>query len=532
TMWGLELGYGLGGGGELGEVFKEPDRHVLFDLGAWFWIDRSLILFTKIGGGFPNYVLSLSDGRRAPDGSLIYTPLIVRGSTDNLANELNRSFFLQENSFELIKARHFKMDYHLVHHSLRSGMREIQLFGRGFLPQVSLRSPLIELGRNPRVLSNIEWEAEIPSGTELKFRTRTGNQLKTEIHYYTNTGVEVTEKKYRKLLSFQKGDSVVTTIPGEGWSNWSRFYSLSGVAVASPSPRQFALVEATLTTDDPNQAVALRRLNIRLDDPLASRLTGEIAPQLIEQNGRLQSFSLLLQAQLQGGDFGFDQLLVELPPGTIAALEDVAVGTESELAAGGGLIYGLDELVRYDTGADSLWVKLPAPIELGQQLVALRFAAELFLASNPFTLSVGLGEGKEQVWQRVDAGDASSLGAGSDMTVFLPFDSGMLGAVEVSSNPFTPNGDGINDVVEFTFPIFKILGSKMLLLEVFGLDGRLVQRLEKRVVNIAGRQRVVWDGRNFSNELVPPGLYLCRLGLAVDAPDEEVIVSKIVASVY
>ena len=69
-------------------------------------------------------------------------------------------------------------------------------------------------------------------------------------------------------------------------------------------------------------------------------------------------------------------------------------------------------------------------------------------------------------------------------------------------------------------------------MEVFGLDGRLVQRLEKRVVNIAGRQREVWDGRNFSNELAPPGLYLCRLGLAVDAPDEEVIVTKIVASVY
>ena len=164
--------------------------------------------------------------------------------------------------------------------------------------------------------------------------------------------------------------------------------------------------------------------------------------------------------------------------------------------------------------------------------MALRFAAELFLASNPFTFSVGLGEGKEQVWQRVDAGDASSLGEGSGMTVFLPFDSGILGAVEVSSNPFTPNGDGINDVVEFTFPVFKILGSKMLLLEVFGLDGMLVQRLEKQVVNIAGRQRVVWDGRDFSNELAPPGLYLCRLGLDVDAPDEEVIVTKLVASVY
>ena len=119
------------------------------------------------------------------------------------------------------------------------------------------------------------------------------------------------------------------------------------------------------------------------------------------------------------------------------------------------------------------------------------------------------------------------------MTVFTPFDGDLLGAVEVSPNPFTPNGDGINDVVELVFPVFKVMGSKSLVLEVYGLDGGLAQRLEKPVAHAAGFQRLVWDGRDSSGRLVPPGLYICRVGLEVD--DETIaqpVVVRLVASVY
>ena len=108
----------------------------------------------------------------------------------------------------------FKMDYRvLVPNWANAGIGSV-LRAR-FLPQVTLTSVPIELGTNPRVLSTISWEAETPTGTQIRLRTRTGNTLKQDIRYFTTTGLEVTKEKYRKLLSFQRGDSTVTVIPGE-----------------------------------------------------------------------------------------------------------------------------------------------------------------------------------------------------------------------------------------------------------------------------------------------------------------------------
>ena len=188
-------------------------------------------------------------------------------------------------------------------------------------------------------------------------------------------------------------------------------------------------------------------------------------------------------------------MLVELPPGTEAELVDVRVGLESELAAGAARLYGPDELERLESGADSLWIRLPEPVRNAPALVELRFSSVLYLVSNEFIALVGMGEGEERIWQRVDAGDATTLAEGGGMAVQIPLDGGLIGEMEVGPNPFTPNGDGINDAVEFAFPVFKVQGQKTMLLEVYSLSGRLVRRLESPAVHAAGLQRLVWNGR-------------------------------------
>ena len=114
-----------------------------------------------------------------------------------------------------------------------------------------------------------------------------------------------------------------------------------------------------------------------------------------------------------------------------------------------------------------------------------------------------------------------------------PVAGGLLGEVEVLANPFTPNGDGINDAVRFVFPIFKMPGQTSLVLEVYGLDGGLVHRVERSVANAAGIQEVSWDGRDQDGTLLPPGMYICRVGPAVDSKTiDEPMVARVVASVY
>ena len=208
-----------------------------------------------------------------------------------------------------------------------------------------------------------------------------------------------------------------------------------------------------------------------------------------------------------------------LPSGAAVDLEEVVVGAER-------VRYGPEEVTRVKTGTDSLWVQLPAPVAEGEGFVALQFSGVLYLASNAFTVQVGLGEGDERVWQRVDAG------AGRSLQVLTPFSGGLLGEVAASSNPFTPNGDGINDVVELVFPVFAIQGAKALVLEVYGLDGQRVRQMAPVVAHVAGVQRLTWDGRDDQGRLMPPGLYLCRVGVEVDAEGEQTTITKLVASVY
>ena len=136
-----------------------------------------------------------------------------------------------------------------------------------------------------------------------------------------------------------------------------------------------------------------------------------------------------------------------LPPGAAVDLEEVVVGAERER-------YGPEEVTRIETGTDSLWVRLPVPVTEEEGFVALQFSGVLYLASNAFAVQIGLGEGDERVWQRVDSG------AGRSLQVLTPLSGGLLGEVVASSNPFTPNGDGINDVVELVFPVFAVQGSQ------------------------------------------------------------------------
>ena len=533
TVWSAEAGFstkGIGGrDDDFTVLIKDRDRDLLLDLGTWYWVDRAFIVYGS--ATFPNYVLNLSDGSLAPDGSQIFTSVVARGRDDVTlgrealapAGSLPTNTFMQANIFSPIKGRFFRFDYRVVTTGLiRSGVKELLLYGFGFLPQVTLQTPAIELGDAPRILSTIFWEAQTPPGTQLQIRTRTGNRLTEDKHFFNKQGVEISEADYRKTLSFMRGDSTVAFVPDEGdWSPWSPFYERSGAAITSPSPRRYIMIEAALLSDDPNQSAVLHNLNIGLKDPLAHQILGEVTPRRAQQSGQPEEFTLFLTIPPnEGGSagLGFDQVLFEVPPSAEVELVDVTVGQE---------VYSASEL-EVKTHSDSLWIHMPMVVQEAGTEVALRFSSAFYLASNAFFVSVGLGEEEEVVWQRVDPTDA-----GEGLTVLTPVVGGLVGDMEVVANPFTPNGDGINDVVKFVFPVFKMPGQASLILEVYALDGSLVHRRAQPVAHAAGVQEVSWDGRDQGGVLLPPGLYICRVGPEVDAESiGESTVATVVASVY
>ncbi len=150
--------------------------------------------------------------------------------------------------------------------------------------------------------------------------------------------------------------------------------------------------------------------------------------------------------------------------------------------------------------------------------VKVRFQAPVFLNGTTVEIAVrqtGGGSEAEAPWQRVEAGDAGSGLESNSLSLSVPLQDSAVRGLTLTPNPFTPNGDGINDQTEVGLSVFQISDSRLLEVAVYTLAGRLVWR-DERIVN-AGAQTIPWDGRDDQGNLVPPGIYLVRTELDVDS---------------
>jgi hypothetical protein len=88
------------------------------------------------------------------------------------------------------------------------------------------------------------------------------------------------------------------------------------------------------------------------------------------------------------------------------------------------------------------------------------------------------------------------------------------GSISVSPNPFSPDGDGVDDFtfISYSFPVPYV----KVRVRIFDSIGRLVATPEDNAV-LQSNGKVVWDGRNGSGEVVRFGLYI--LLVEVTGPD-------------
>ncbi len=476
------------------------------DLGTLFWLDTVHFL---THGGIGKQTLEISDGRLAPDGSILWTEFNSDAKGDW------RILDMEPTKVRFLRSR-FSAQF-------SASIQEVMLYGEGYVAEVALTSKVIELGPRKSLVS-IEWEADTPPGTGVELATRTGNSLREEHVYHNSDGIVVSEVQYKRRLPRPKQGEVLTRlIPDGTWSPWSGSYLKPGEEIRSPRVRRYLQMRARVLADTSSRygrPAELHSIRVHLTDIYADELLGEVWPAAIAEIGLPEERSFFIRPVFGSGEQWFDEVRITATAATTLKLLEVLTGSREEFANGREQRYSPDQLEMARSLGDTLQFRLPSPIRSGVDLVEVRMEPVTYSQSATFEAEVK-ASGLEGAWQEVDAGDATDLAPGRTNVALALADNAVLTGLEVVPPIFTPNGDGFNDAATFSFSLNRLTGEGSVGVSVYDLGGRLVRKLGERRTDPRGRYEIVWDGVGDSGRKVPPGIYLARISVETESDRAE-----------
>ena len=184
-------------------------------------------------------------------------------------------------------------------------------------------------------------------------------------------------------------------------------------------------------------------------------------------------------------------------------------------------VVGLGDQVPFDAAGDSL--DRQSYGRLGRQrgwvvgrgrLLRVRFAGRVYLQGTRLQVAVRQSQ-PATPWQLADGGDATALSPAKGLSIGAQGARATIDDIAIAPNPFTPNGDGINEAAAIGFSLFRVQAMRPLTIELYTLAGRQVRQLAGRATG--GPQQFRWDGKDEAGQVVPPGLYLCQIAVEADA---------------
>ena len=390
---------------------------------------------------------------------------------------------------------------------------EFEVYGEGFVPETTYVTPILDFGQEV-TWGKIGWTGEMPEGTRIEIRTRTGHSPDPNLYFAPNINddlVQIDRKKYEKI------DISARLLPiydVANWSFWSPPYEFTaglrndearawegGSPLLSPSPSRYLQIAIKLFANF-GVAPRLEQLSLQLSETLSAQtLIGEIWP--IEVSGfEPTTFTYVVLPTLKADNAGFDRLeiLTHISPDSVRSVsidgEQVDLKQFEPKLQEDRLIASFPPLAGTDDNRKQIEVKFDVRV--------LRFGTE-------FTGWVFNSTDPDSIRQRIDPGNAT-YGLGGDLlAVKTPVGGDLLVDVEVTP-VFTPNGDGINDQLTIAYKLREVNSDRPVLIRIYDLAGNLITQLPVLEVR-SGTFTQEWDGRNAQGSLLRPGIYLYELSL-------------------
>ena len=400
---------------------------------------------------------------------------------------------------------------------------ELEIYGNGYVPRASYRSNILDLGQ-PSTLGDLVWEGERDPGATVTLTTRGGDTADPNTYWrYTFRGEErsrlaadgkpLSRAIYEKL---EGGEQAGITPDTGNWQFWTPPLDFDGgeAPLVANRPRQYVQFDVDLRSASTSASSRLDYLEFRVSSPpIATQVVAEIDPPVVEAR-TLTQFRYLVLPQLLNRDLGFDSIEIETAT-EVTSVDSVRIDNAYLDASEWG----------WQPGPTSFVVNLPhVDLQRTNELIEIVFQTEVFKYGTVFQGRVFDSSRPQEPRQRIAAGDADELVDGNTLSVGLAdLGQSSVQALQLSSPVATPNGDGVNDVIEITFDLVNLSGAIPITLSLYDLAGR-------KVVDVydgpsrSGRQSTSWDGSiDDAGTLAVPGVYIMRLDVDTDEGSNTVL---------
>ena len=394
---------------------------------------------------------------------------------------------------------------------------EFEVYGEGFVEETVLVSQILDFGQ-PINWGKIRWDADVPEGTRIEVRTRTGNSPDPSLYFDENINGDIrpiTLKPNTKNSTRPAACPPCTTrTTGASGRRPTTLPRACATAICrlrrGAMAHRFCRPGRAATSSFPfacylplplHPAFAHSRSN-SATHRLPREILGEVWPIAVDSFAPTE-FTYIVRPEFSVDDTGFDRLEIRTHAQVQAVSAVKRDGTELDL----------NDFVP-DIQADRFVVSFPrlqGEADSFKQL-EVRFVVPVLRFGTEFSGWVFDSNDSDQIKQQVRPGNATFRFSGDALAVNTPVGGRLLVDIAVASNPLTPNGDGVNETLEIAYKLREVTASRPVRLVLYNLAGQLVVELPP-ITARSGEFAHRWDGRDAAQQLVPPGTYIWRLQL-------------------